>query len=173
METINFGSVNLDAYKYYDTRVKMELEEKEDDFKIIAETKKVRENSMEKLDNSINISLLALNNLGEIGFNKKSFSTIALADLIEEVYHERSKIDDSDYFDLSNPENIHYKHLADRFMIGNKDIFRGLIASAIGTSNCENKNINDIVFGVTENIVNQLNQKNAKTISLENVNPEL
>ena len=88
--------------------------------------------------------------------------------MIENIYHERSMFDESSYFDLSLPDNPHYKYLTDKYMIGNEKIFRGLIAGAIGSSNCETKNINDLVFGVTNSIIKEIDKVNSKKITLEN-----
>lgn len=159
MEQITKGVVKLDAYKYYTVKIMEELKRREKYFDSMTTLKELKENSD---DNSINISFLALKKLEELGFKKESFSTEVLANMIENIYHERSMFDESSYFDLSLPDNPHYKYLADKYMIGNEKVFRGLIAGAIGSSNCETKNINDLVFGVTNSIIKEIDKDTSK-----------
>ena len=47
-------------------------------------------------DKNINVSLIAYNELGNIGF-KKDMPTYFLSKVIENLYHERKEFDSSDY----------------------------------------------------------------------------
>lgn len=112
----------------------------------------------EEKNNNTNISLIALEKLEELGF-KKDIGTILFAGLIEDLYHERRVFDSSDYFDLSKPNNPHYKYLVNRTKVGNEDNFKALIARSIGTSSCETKNINEIAYKVTNEICKKLDKR--------------
>ena len=109
-------------------------------------------------DNNINVSLFALNELKSIGF-KEDLSTLFLSKMIEDVYHERNNFDSSDYFDLSIPDNEHYSKLLDCF-VGDEQFCRAMIAVSIGNSDCETKNINDIVYNVINIISKKINNNN-------------
>ena len=102
-------------------------------------------------DKNINISLIALDELEKIGF-KKNILGIIISKLVEDVYHEREAFSSSDYFDLSIPENKHYTNLAKYYIVEDEQFYRGLVAKAIGDSDCQSKNINDVVYGVVDNI---------------------
>lgn len=117
----------------------------------------------ECLDKNINISLIALSELKSIGF-KEDIPSLILSKLVEDVYHERNYFDASDYFDLSNPDNEHYSKLVDDFVVDEQQC-RAMIAISIGKSDCENKNINEIVYGVVTKISNKM--KNDNTYRLE------
>lgn len=115
-------------------------------------------------DKNINVSLIALNELRSIGFNN-DVSILFLSKLIEDVYHERKVYEQSDYFDLSTPENEHYKELANYYQMCDEQFYRVMVAKAIGDSKCETKNINDIVYGIVSIISNKI--KNNNTLKLE------
>ncbi|MBO5529859.1 MAG: hypothetical protein J5970_00480 [Bacilli bacterium] len=107
-------------------------------------------------DKSINVSLIAYKELSNIGF-KKDIPTYFLSKLIENLYHERKEFDSSSYFDLTMDDNEHYKELATYYNIGDEKFYRAMIATAIGNSNCETKNVNDIVYKIVTSIPNLTN----------------
>ena len=158
----NFEVVDK-SYDFYASKVDEELKEREKVFDIMAISKDVREKT--KQNNSINISLIALEELEKLGF-KMSYQTSVFAKLIEDIYFERDKFCSKEYFDLSLPDNLHYKYLAEELMVGTEKFYRGVIASAIGLSNCEKKNINEIVDKVVNKISKKLKNK-TKKLSLE------
>ena len=130
------------------------LLEKRQDEKDIYLTARNESIEQEKNKNT-NISLIALEKLEEIGFNK-DLGTVLFAGLIEDLYHERKVFNSSDYFDLSKPDNPHYKYLVDKFKIGDEKRFKAFIALSIGTFNCETKNINEIAYSITKEISKEL-----------------
>ena len=75
---------------------------------------------------------------------------------------ENCEFDSSDYFDLTIEENEHYKELVDYYNIGNEQFYRAMIAVAIGSSDCENKNVNEVVYGVVSNISKNINNLTRK-----------
>ena len=112
-------------------------------------------------DKNIDVSLIAYNELSSLGF-KKDIPTYFLSKIIENLYHERKEFDSSDYFDLTIEENEHYKELVDYYNIGNEQFYRAMIAVAIGSSDCENKNVNEVVYGVVSNISKNINNLTRK-----------
>lgn len=112
-------------------------------------------------DKNINVSLIAYNELGNIGF-KKDMPTYFLSKVIENLYHERKEFDSSDYFDLTMKDNEHYKELVDYYNIGDEQFYRAMIATAIGDSDCKNKNVNDVVYGVVSKISKNINNLSKK-----------
>lgn len=129
--------------------------------------KKLKELQLKNKDNNINISLIALNKLGKIGFNEKNLGTLFLSNIIEFLYYEKEYFDGSDYFDLSLPNNIHYKFLEEKYGLDNVDLYRGFIAREIGISKCETKNINEIVYSVISMVTKELNSKKKITKKLK------
>lgn len=107
-------------------------------------------------DKSIDVSLIAYKELNNIGF-RKDIPTYFLSKLIESVYHERKEFDSSNYFDLSMEDNEHYKELAEYYNVGDEKFYRAMIATAIGNSNCESKNVNDIVYKIVTDIPTLVN----------------
>lgn len=118
----------------------------------------------ESIDNNINVSLIAYNELESIGF-KNDVSTVFLSKLVEDLYHERKAYDSSDYFDLSMDDNAHYSKLVDYFIIGNEQFYKIMLDKAIKESECETEDINEIVYGVVGVVSNKIN--NRKKIKLE------
>ena len=112
----------------------------------------------EELKN-IDISLIALNKLGDLGFNIESFATILIANMIEDLYYERNIYDGSSYFDYSMPGNKHYDYLISRYKIGNEKLYKALIAREIGITDIEPKNINYIILKVTNEIIKKFDKK--------------
>ena len=55
-------------------------------------------------------------------------------------------------------DNEHYKELADFYKIGNEQFYISMVAGAIGSSKCECKNINEIVYGVASNVSKVINK---------------
>ncbi len=110
-------------------------------------------------DKSINVSLIAYNELSNIGF-KRDIPTYFLSKLIENLYHERNEFDSSNYFDLTMNDNEHYKELAKYYNVGDERFYRGMIAEAIGSSRCETKNINDLVYGIISNMSHIIKNNN-------------
>lgn len=107
-------------------------------------------------DKCINVSLIAYNELSNIGF-KRDIPTYFLSKLIENVFHERKEFDSSDYFDLTMDDNEHYKELVRYYNIGDEKFYRAMIATAIGNSNCDSKNVNDIVYRIVTDIPKLVN----------------
>lgn len=102
-------------------------------------------------ERNINISEIASDELEKMGF-KKDIPTFIFSKLIEDVYHERSMFNASDYYNLSIAENEHYTRLVNEYKIGSEKMYISLIAKAISESNAESKNINDIVYGIVKKI---------------------
>jgi len=109
-----------------------------------------------------NISLEALIELKNVGFNTEYAGTLFLANIIEDLYYERVMFDGSIYFDLSRFDNDHYKYVFDRYQVNDIDFYRGEIAKSIATSKYESKNINDIAYTVVDKII-----KRKKSLILE------
>ena len=103
-------------------------------------------------EKNTNISLKALIELKNVGFNIESIGTLFLANIIEDLYCERTMFDSSNYFDLSRYDNAHYKYVLDRYQVNDINFYRGEIAKSIANSKCESKNINDIAFQVVKNL---------------------
>lgn len=113
-------------------------------------------------DNNIDVSLIALDELKSIGF-KSDMSTMVFSKLIEDLYHERTVYDESDYFNLVDYNNDHYSRLEDN--IGIKEEFcRAMIAFSIDKSDCETKNVNDIVYTVVGRISKKINNSKNNNI---------
>ncbi len=114
--------------------------------------------------NDADISSIAYNKLRELGFNN-TLGTLYLADMIEDLYSERlllRTIGENEYFDLSFRDNIHYKYIYDRYRINDPYFYRGAIAIAISRSKSDCKNINEIAYGVLNDIL-----KRVKTLKLK------
>ena len=143
----------LYSYDDFDELVEslFEKSQNEKDIYLTARYESIKEEKNKKT----NISLVALKKLEELGFNK-DIGTLLFAGLIEDLYYERKVFNSSDYFDLSRPDNPHYKYLVDRFKIGDEKSFRSLITISIGTSNFEEKNINEIAYSITRSIIKEL-----------------
>ena len=140
-------------YSYYGFNNVISEEEKK-------KKKIIEEKTISKIvceDRNINVNLFALRELESLGF-KKEISTVFMTKLIENIYHERKAFDESDYFDLSLPDNEHYTELVDYFKLGNESTYRSLIAKAIIDSNSESKNINDIVYGIISSISTKIDK---------------
>ena len=105
-----------------------------------------------------NISLDALKELKNVGFDPNNVGTLFLANIIEDLYCERILFDSSSYFDLSNYDNIHYKYVLDRYQVNDENFYRGEIAKSIATSKFESKNINDIVYFMVEKLSKKYNK---------------
>lgn len=149
-------------YDFRDYYPLNELTEKEKELIEIETEKMISKKQCE--DKNINISLIALDELEKIGF-KKNMLGIVLSKLVEDVYHERKAFSSSDYFDLSIPDNRHYVNLVNYYVVEDEQFYRGLVAKAIGDSDCKSKNINDIVYGVVNNI--SYNLENNQSLKLE------
>ena len=158
------------TYEFYEKEIKQEIRNRQEDYYFIARVNSVKELSKKDAENkNIDINLLALGYLEEIGFNH-NFSTLMLADLIEDIYHERSIIDDSPYFDLTSPHNLHFKNLSDRYMMGSEELFKSLVFDGIVKSDCEIKNINDIISGAVYDINKKVEKKKINSLRIDNVN---
>ncbi|MBR3117148.1 MAG: hypothetical protein IKF36_04665 [Bacilli bacterium] len=146
-----------DRFLYYyddlDELVESLLEQGQDEKDIYLTAR--NESIQEEKNKKTNISLVALEKLEEIGF-QKDIGTLLFAGLIEDLYHERKVFNSSEYFDLSKPDNPHYKYLVDKFKIGDEKRYKALIALSIGTSNCDTKNINEIAYSITDKISKEL-----------------
>ncbi len=112
-------------------------------------------------DRNINVSLIAYNELGKLGF-KDGLPTYYLSKLIESLYHERKEFDSSNYFDLSMEDNEHYKELFENYDIKDEKFYRAMVATAIGNSSCEIKNINDLAYIVVSDVSKEISQKTMK-----------
>lgn len=110
-------------------------------------------------DKNINVSFIALNELKSMGF-KNDVSTFFLSKLIEDLYHERKEFDGSDYFDLKKKDNVHYSNLLDQLIIGDQEFYKIMINRAIKESNCETKDINEIVYGIVGLVSKKINNSN-------------
>lgn len=106
----------------------------------------------------ISISKIALELLEELGFNIKQSGTIYLADIIEELYHERKIYDkDNSYFDLNDRKNNHYVFVKEYYECGLKTLSER-IDESISTSYVSDMPINNILYGVTNDIIDQYNR---------------
>lgn len=110
-------------------------------------------------DKNINVSFIVLNELRSIGF-KNDLSTVFLSKLIEDLYHERKVFDGSDYYDLKNKDNTHYLNLVDQLIIGNQEFYKIMIDGAIKESECETKDINEIVYGTVGLVSKKISNSN-------------
>ena len=54
-------------------------------------------------------------------------------------------------------DNEHYKELVRYYNIGDEKFYRAMIATAIGNSNCDSKNVNDIVYRIVTDIPKLVN----------------
>ena len=114
----------------------------------------LRADARERQDTDI--SLVALEKLRELGFNN-TLGTLYLANIIEDLYSERILLKSSredKYFDLSSPDNEHFKYLVERYRIKDENYYRGAVAIAISRAKYESKNINEIAYKVLDSIIN-------------------
>lgn len=138
------------------------LEEKDPDKQydlLRKELEEVRNESKQKCDEmGIDVSLIALDKLGNMGFKKELLGTNILAGLVEDVFYEKDFIfkyecyfSNIDY-DFSMKGNRHFRNLDKTFWIYHDDFYLGFLAEAIGDSKSENKNINQIIFNLVKGI---------------------
>ena len=138
------------------------VEEKTELEKIVDLSRSLRSEYRHK--NDTDISSIAYHKLRELGFNN-TLGTLYLVDLIEDLYSERlllRTLGEHEYFDLSFRDNIHYKYIYDRYRINDPYFYRGAIAIAISRSKSDCKNINEIAYGVLNDIL-----KSVKSLKLK------
>ena len=143
----------IDRYEVLDFTVDDDFTEEELKKQAIIETKSISKKICD--DKSINISLIALEELEKLGF-KNDLSTYILSKLVEDLYHERKAYNSTSYFDLSSFDNEHYKNLYNYFKVGDEQFYRALIAKSIGESSSDMTNINDIAYGVVKKVDKRL-----------------
>ena len=148
--------IKIDEKGYLNTRAVSLESLKQDEKEKINISVSLRSREKEK---DTDISLKALIELKNVGFNTDFIGTLFLANMIEDLYCERVMFDESIYFDLSRYDNIHYKYIFDRYQVNDINFYRGEIAKSIANSNYETKNINDIVY----NVVDRLYKRKEKT----------
>ena len=68
--------------------------------------------------------------------------------------------DGSDYYDLKNKDNTHYLNLVDQLIIGNQEFYKIMIDGAIKESECETKDINEIVYGTVGLVSKKISNSN-------------
>lgn len=113
--------------------------------KSIAETEK----------NKLNISLIALDLLEELGFERKTLGTVYLADVIEILYHERKVFDrENKFFDFDDKRNNNYLFANEYHECGLKNLLQE-IYKEISKSYVSNNTLNDIIYGVTNDLISQ------------------
>ena len=113
-------------------------------------------NSLKETESKrISICNIALELLEELGFDIKQSGTIYLADIIEELYHERRMYDkENPYFDLNDRKNNHYVFVKDYYECGLSTLLER-IDESISTSYVSDMPINNILYGVTNDIIDQ------------------
>jgi len=109
----------------------------------------------ETAKNKLNISLIALDLLEELGFERKALGTIYLADVIETLYHERKVFDgENSFFDFNDKDNAHFSFSNEYYECGLKKLKRN-IKEEVSKSYVSDSSLNDIIYGVTNDVINQ------------------
>ena len=109
----------------------------------------------ETAKNKLNISLIALDLLEELGFERKALGTIYLADVIETLYHERKVFDsENKFFDFNDKRNNNYFFVKEYYECGLKHLHQE-ITKEVSKSYVSDNTLNDIIYGVTNDVINQ------------------
>lgn len=113
--------------------------------KSIAETDKMK----------LSISLVALDLLEELGFDRTASGTEYLADIIEILYHERKVFDGKNrFFDFNDKSNSHYSFANEYHECGLINLQRR-ITEAVAKSYVSDSSLNDIIYAVANDIISQ------------------
>lgn len=117
----------------------------EESKKSIAETDK----------NKLSISLVVLDLLEELGFERTASGTEYLADVIETLYHERKIFDgENKFFDFDDKNNNHYSFANEYYECGLINLKRQ-IAEEVAKSYVSDSSLNDIIYGVANDVISQ------------------
>lgn len=116
------------------------------------ETKK----SIAETDKSkLSISLVVLDLLEELGFDRTTSGTEYLADVIETLYHERKVFDgENRFFDFNDKSNAHYSFTNEYYECGLKNLQRK-IDEEVEKSYVSDSSLNDIIYGVANDVISQ------------------
>jgi len=105
--------------------------------------------------NKISISSVALDLLEELGFDRNALGTEYLADVIETLYHERKVFDgENSFFDFNDKDNAHFSFSNEYYECGLKKLKRN-IKEEVSKSYVSDSSLNDIIYGVTNDVINQ------------------
>lgn len=112
--------------------------------------------SIEETDNlKLSISLVALDLLEELGFDRMAKGTDYLAEIIEILYHERKIFDgNNSFFDFNDKRNNHYSFANEYFECGLKNLHKA-IEEEIAKSYVSDSSMNDIVYNVANDLISQ------------------
>ena len=104
----------------------------------------------------INVSPLVLDLLEELGFDRNDRGTKYLEFVISELYHERKAFDDKhEFFDFNDENNNHYWFVNEYYEAGMK-LIRKRIKASVKASYVNDKSMNEIVYGVTNDVISQV-----------------
>lgn len=104
----------------------------------------------------ISIGNLTLDLLEELGFDRSEMGTLYLADVIETLYHERKVFEeDNDFFDFNNKRNNHYIFTNDYYECG-LGVLHQRMEDSKQKSYMSDESFNSIVYGVTNDIISQV-----------------
>ena len=123
--------------------------------KRVEETKK---SMIETQENKLNINLSILNLLSELGFDITTSGTKYLANVIETLYYERKLFDaENEFFDFNDRNNNHYSFTNEYYECGLINLQRR-IDEEVEKSNVSNNSLNDIIYGVANNVISQYDE---------------
>lgn len=122
--------------------------------KLIAETDKSK----------LSISLVVLDLLEELGFDRTTSGTEYLADVIETLYHERKVFDgENRFFDFNDKNNAHYSFTNEYYECGLINLQRE-IDEEVAKSYVSNNSLNDIIYGVANDMISQYDRCGKKLV---------
>lgn len=103
----------------------------------------------------LNIKSIVLDLLEELGFDRQKSGTLYLADMIESLYHERKAFDgENKFFDFNDPNNAHYGFTNEYYECGLVSLKKDINAE-IEKSYVSDSSLNDIVYGVANDVISQ------------------
>lgn len=115
----------------------------------------IKKSMDEVINQKIDIYIIALDLLKELGFDEGTNGSKYLADIIVDLYHERKLFDKTnEYFNLQSSKNNHYLFLKEYYGCGVLQILEE-IDCAIKNSYLKDYNIQSIVYIITNDIIDQ------------------
>lgn len=125
--------------------IKFHKNRQEETKKSIVETDKIK----------LSISLVVLDLLEELGFDRATSGTKYLADVIETLYHERKVFDgENKFFDFNDRSNNHYSFTNEYYECGLINLQRE-IDENVAKSYVNGSSLNDIIYGVVNDVISQ------------------
>ena len=113
--------------------------------KSIAETDRIK----------LSISLVVLDLLEELGFNRMASGTQYLADVIETLYHERKVFDGkNEFFNFNDRSNNHYSFTNEYYECGLINL-QNNIDKEVAKSYVSDESLNQIIYGIVNDVISQ------------------